>query len=68
MSRGHSYVEVILRTMEWISFFYDIERTPDDSMQLYTDASSTVGFGGFFQGQWFCDKWPEDLPKEEDGL
>lgn len=58
--------KLFLEQWNGVSFFYDIERTPADSMQLYTDASSTVGFGGFFQGQWFCDKWPEDLPKEED--
>lgn len=49
-----------------ISFFYDIERTPANSMHLYTDASSTLGFGGFFKGHWFCDSWPEKLPSEPD--
>jgi hypothetical protein len=49
-----------------VSFFYEIKKTPADSMHLYTDASSTIGFGGYFQGHWFCDKWPHELPKEED--
>ncbi|XP_006816256.1 uncharacterized protein LOC102806624, partial [Saccoglossus kowalevskii] len=30
-------------------------------LHIYTDASSTKDFGGFFQGSWFCDKWPEEL-------
>lgn len=35
-------------------------------MHLYTDASSTLGFGGFFKGHWFCDSWTEKLPSEPD--
>ena len=26
---------------------------------LFTDASATVGFGGYLNGRWFCDRWPE---------
>jgi hypothetical protein len=35
-------------------------------MELYTDASSTMGFGGFFRRSWFCDKWSSDLHNEGD--
>ena len=58
--------KLFLKQWNGISFFYDIERTPADSMHLYTDASSTLGFGGYYEKQWFCDKWPKDLPKEDD--
>jgi hypothetical protein len=58
--------KLFLEQWNGISFFYDIERTPANSMQLYTDASSTLGFGGFFNGHWFCDRWPDDLPSEQD--
>ena len=27
----------------------------------YTDAASTVGFGGFFNGKWFQGRWPPHL-------
>ena len=30
----------------------------NDDLQLFTDASSTVGFGGYFRGQWFKGVWP----------
>jgi hypothetical protein len=35
-------------------------------MHLYTDASSTKGFGGFYQGKWFYDTWPKELPDISD--
>ena len=35
-------------------------------MQLYTDASSTIGFGGFYHGKWFCSPWPDELPSLND--
>lgn len=34
-----------------ISFFYDIDRTPADNTHLYTDASSILDFGGYYQEQ-----------------
>ena len=30
----------------------------NDDLQLFTDASGGVGFGGFFNGKWFQGKWP----------
>ena len=30
----------------------------NEDLQLFTDASSTIGFGGYFQGQWFNGVWP----------
>ena len=29
---------------------------------LYTDASSKIGFGIYFQGAWIAEVWPESLP------
>lgn len=42
--------------------FYDSNYTSNCDMQLYTDASSTIGFGGFYQRKWFCSPWPDELP------
>ena len=42
--------------------FYDTNYTRATDMELYTDASSTVGYGGYFKRKWFCSPWPEDLP------
>ena len=36
-----------------------------DSLDLYTDASATLGFGAFFAGEWFNGKWPQWLLDEK---
>ena len=41
---------------------YDTNYTRATEMELYTDASSTVGYGGYSKGKWFCSACPEDLP------
>lgn len=46
-----------------ISLFLDLQKTSAPDMQLYTDAASTIGYGGFFRTHWFCDAWPDNLPK-----
>ena len=35
------------------SFFLDSTVTPSPDLELFTDAASTVGFGAYFNGQWF---------------
>ncbi|XP_006818048.1 uncharacterized protein LOC100369622 [Saccoglossus kowalevskii] len=30
-------------------------------LHIFTDASSTKGFGGYFQGSWFSEVWPPQL-------
>jgi len=30
-------------------------------LDIYTDASSTAGFGGYFAGRWFSGTWPSEL-------
>ena len=32
-------------------------------IELYTDASGSYGYGGYYQGRWFSVPCPEDLPK-----
>ena len=34
---------------------------PPDQFQLYTDASGTLGYGAYWAGSWFSQKWPQDL-------
>ncbi|XP_075336600.1 uncharacterized protein LOC142397143 [Odontesthes bonariensis] len=52
---------------EWngISFFYDDVVLSADSLRFFTDAAPSSGFGGFFQGCWFADKWPPSFPQTE---
>ena len=36
-------------------------------MELFTDASSTLGFGGFFREKWFYSSWPSELNNLTEG-
>ena len=49
-----------------VNMFYDSNYASNCDMQLYTDASSTIGFGGLYQGKWFCLPWPDELPSSND--
>ena len=44
-----------------ISFFYNEQLETSMAMELYTDAAPSVGFGGYFNNQWFADAWPKEL-------
>lgn len=50
-----------LREWNGISLFLDENETIAHDMDLFTDASGTLGFGGFFRGQWFSSPWPADI-------
>ena len=43
------------------SFFLDSFVTVSPDLELYTDAASTIGFGGYFNGKWFQGHWPPHL-------
>ncbi|XP_021349686.1 uncharacterized protein LOC110447998 [Mizuhopecten yessoensis] len=54
----------------WLSFlaqwngaaiFYDRQITSTDDLQLFTDASGTLGYGGYMQGEWFSEAWPSSM-------
>ena len=42
-------------------FFLDSFVTSSPDLELYTDAASTIGFGGYFNGKWFQGHWPPHL-------
>ena len=44
-----------------VSMFYNINSVSSDDLNLYTDASGAIGFGGYFQGEWFSEPWPSSL-------
>ena len=50
---------VFLEKFNGSSLFGDQYWLGDQDMQFFTDASG-VGFGGFYQGNWFQGKWPAD--------
>ena len=45
-----------------MTMFHETEFISSKAFELFTDAASTVGFGGYFQGKWFCSRWPLELP------
>ena len=55
-----------LHNWNGINMFYDCNYTSNFDMQLYTDASSTIRYGGYYQGKWFCSTWPKELPSLND--
>ena len=48
----------LLDQWDGITFFYDDLINSSDSLTFFTDAASSIGFGGYYQGQWFASKWP----------
>ncbi|XP_071138811.1 uncharacterized protein [Mytilus edulis] len=44
-----------------ISFFIDDNIVNASDFDLYTDAASTVGFGGYFKNRWFQALWPVEM-------
>ena len=43
------------------SFFLDSFVTSTPDLELYTDAASTIGFGGYVNGKWFQGRWPPHM-------
>ena len=39
------------------SFFLNTTVTTSPQMELYTDASGTIGYSGYFNGKWFQGQW-----------
>ena len=44
-----------------ISFFIDDNFITASDYDLFTDASSKCGFGGYFQNSWFQGVWPVEI-------
>ena len=55
-----------LESWNGINMFYDNSYTSNYNMELYTDASSTKDYGGYFQGKWFSSSWPNDISSPKD--
>ena len=49
------------QTWNGTSFFLDPTWTPASDLQIFTDASSTLGYGAFWNGAWFSHPWPSHL-------
>ncbi|CAG2228931.1 unnamed protein product [Mytilus edulis] len=44
-----------------VNMFYNKDYISSFDMELFTDASSTKGFGGYHKGEWFSSSWSGNL-------
>lgn len=57
---------LFLQRWNGVSLFRESQLTVAADIELYTDAASTKGFGGFYKGLWFSEAWPAGLPADDD--
>lgn len=55
-SFGSSYLKA---GTGFLFFYNDIETSV--AIIFFTDGTPLIGFGGFFNNQWFASTWPKDL-------
>jgi len=53
---------LFLHNWNGVAFFKESVHVTSVDLELFTDASSTIGHSGYFQGQWFCERWHPDMP------
>ncbi|XP_006818192.1 uncharacterized protein LOC100378376 [Saccoglossus kowalevskii] len=56
---------LFLESWNGIHLFLNSDIISASDLHIFTDASSTKGFGGYFQGHWFCEVWPSQLMIEQ---
>lgn len=56
--------QVFLQSFNGKAMIPDQYWIQDSDLQLFTDASGGIGFGGYFGGQWFRDLWPQSVHTE----
>lgn len=52
---------VFLQSWNGVNIFMCDKNTLASDISLYTDASSSCGFGGIYGKRWFSDHWPSDI-------
>ena len=59
-----------LDLLMWLEFFEHFNGvcpfrhltwSTNDSIELFTDAAASIGYGGFFRGRWFQARWPHEI-------
>ena len=51
---------LFLQQWNGISFFFDDEETTATQLQIFMDETPS-GFGGYYDGKWFCGKFDHDI-------
>ena len=49
--------KTFLQSWNGVNLFLEQNITFSDNIQLFTDASGSIGYGGFLNGAWFQGKW-----------
>ena len=52
---------VFAQSWNGTAFFLNPAWTLAPDVHLFTDASSTIGYGAYWAGQWFNQRWPQQL-------
>ena len=52
---------VFLRDYNGVSLIPDQMWVDERDLEFFTDASGSIGFGGFFAGRWFQGHWPANF-------
>ena len=51
----------LLNHWNGVSLFLEDQLTSAHDIELFTDASGSIGYGGYYKGQWFAAPWPQDM-------
>ena len=51
-----------------VSFFIDDNIITASDFHLFTDASSKIGYEGYFKERWFQGKWPSNLELDDESV
>lgn len=51
-----------------VGMFLSIQWDSSDNLSLFTDASGTLGYGGFFNNAWFQGKWLPSQALDQPGI
>jgi hypothetical protein len=54
---------IFLKHFNGSAIFMDQSWLSDQDVQLFTDSSGAIGFGGFLDTDWFQGKWPQHVSK-----
>ena len=57
-----------LQNWNGVSLFLDTQATSPPELQLYTDASGSLGYEGFLAGDWFQGHWLPHTPSAKKGV
>eukprot|EP00732_Lithocolla_globosa_P002698 Lithocolla_globosa_v1_NODE_1862_length_2289_cov_60.952551.p2 type:complete len:206 gc:universal NODE_1862_length_2289_cov_60.952551:185-802(+) len=58
-SKDLNWWQKFIKQWNGISIFDTLKYTVHHDVEIFVDASKTIGFGGFWDGKWFQQRWSE---------